>query len=169
MASIFIPARGCVYSPNASSGGKGFYALKPPLRGTASTPILIEGVDAVMNDIVFPVATLDEKKFFFVMGDDFGNVSVNGLALLGTHDTGGQSFAAVKKYFDTNRSSKSKKPIIASCPGGVQVQFYLTGLTVARADPEYNVQFFQLRGVVVEPSSAGGGAGRTLLGRARQT
>lgn len=155
MSEIFIPARGCVYSSkNGSGGGKGFYALKPELRGPADSPILIEGVDAVMNDIVFPVTTLDEKKYLFVMGDDFGNISVNGVVLLGTRDTGGQSFAEVKKYFDQNRSSKLKKPIIASCPGNVQVQFYLTGLTVSKADPEFHILFFQLRGIVVEPKSA---------------
>lgn len=154
MSEIFIPARGCVYSPKATSGGKGFYSLKPALTGSKETPILIEGVDAVLNDIVFPVATLDEKKYFFVMGDDFGNISVNGIALLGTKDTGGASFAKVKQYFDDNRSSKKKKPIIASCPGSVQIQFYLTGLTISKADPEFHIQFFQFRGIVVEPKKA---------------
>lgn len=154
MSQIFIPARGCVYSPKGSSGGKGFYALKPELTGPSESPILIEGVDAVMNDIVFPVTTLDEKKYLFVMGDDFGNISVNGVVLLGTRETGGKSFASVKKYFDTNRSSVLKKPIIASCPGNVQVQFYLTGMTISRADPEFHIQFFQFRGVLVEPKSA---------------
>lgn len=154
MSKIFIPARGCVYTPKSTSGGKGFYALKPALTGSSEAPILIEGVDAVLNDIVFPVATLDEKKYFFVMGDDFGNISVNGMALLGTRDAGGKSFAKVKQYFDANRSSKKKKTIIASCPGNVQIQFYLTGLTVSKADPEFHIQFFQFRGIIVEPKKA---------------
>ncbi len=154
MAKVFIAARGCVYVTGGTSGGKGFYKLKPDLSsGSPDSPILIEGVDGVLQDIVFPVATLDDKKYFFTMGDDFGNVGVSGMVLLGTSDSKGQAFNAVRQYFESNRSAKSGSPIEVSCPGSSVLPFYLTSLVISRADPEYHIQFFQLRGIGVEPKS----------------
>lgn len=154
MADIMVPARGCVYVAGKSSGGRGFYALNPPLRGLSDSPILLEGVDSVLQDIVFPVAALDEKKYFYTMGDDFGNVSVSGVVLLGRSETKGAAFARVKKYFDANRSIVRKSPITVSCPGNVSLKFYLTSMVISRADPEFHLQFFQMRGVLAEPKKA---------------
>lgn len=149
-----VPARGCVYVAGKSSGGRGFYALNPTLSGSAESPILLEGVDSSLQDIVFPVATLDEKKYFYTMGDDFGNISVSGVVLLGKSETKGAAFSKVKKYFEANRSITRKSPITISCPGNVSLRFYLVSLLISRADPEFHLQFFQFRGVLVEPKKA---------------
>jgi hypothetical protein len=154
MADILIPSKGCVYATKRSSGAQRFYSLEPNLEGSAESPIIIEGVDSTLQDIVFPVATLDEKKYFYVMGDDFGNVSVNGVVLLGTSESKGAAFGAVRDYFEANRSIVSMKPISVSCPGNVKLKFYLTALTISKADPQFNLQFFQLRGVLAEPKKA---------------
>jgi hypothetical protein len=151
MAEIMIPSRGCVYIAGASSGGQGFYALNPSLSRASTSPILIEGVDTTLKDIVFPVATLDHKKYLYTMGDDFGDVAVNGVVLLGKSDDKGLAFAFVKKYFEAHRSAAYKKPITISCPGNVNIKFYLTSLMITRADPEFHLQFFAFRGLVAEP------------------
>jgi hypothetical protein len=153
MANTFIAAKGCVYIAGSNSS-KGFYQLSPPLRGTPESPILLEGVDATLQDIVFPVATLDDKKYLYTMGDDFGNVGINGMILLGSSDAKGGSFAMMKKYFDTYRSSARKTPIKVSCPGSTTIVFYLTSLVISKADPEFHIQFFQMRGISVEPKKA---------------
>jgi hypothetical protein len=154
MAEILVPSRGCVYIPTKSRAGKGFYALKPDLRGQADSPILIDGADITDQDTVFPVATLDDEKFVFVMGADFGNVAITGMALLGRADQGGRAFRQVVEYFTKNRASAEGKPITVSMPGQSTLKVILTSLTVAKPDPEYHIQYFQLRGVGVEPLKA---------------
>lgn len=154
MAEILVPARGCVYVPSRSRAGKGFYALKPDLRGQADSPILLDGVDLTDTDTVFPVAALDGEKFLFCMGEDFGNVSITGMALLGRADQGGVAFRQVVEYFNTHRASASGKPVTVSMPGNTSMKVILTSLTVAKPDAEYHVQYFQLRGVGVEPLKA---------------
>lgn len=150
-----IPSRGCVYVAKQGSGAaRGFYSLKPELKGSDESPILLAGVDATLQDIVFPVVTLDEKKYFYTLGDDFGNIGVNGMVLLGPSESRGEAFNAVMRYFQKNRVSALEKPISISCPGNVTINFFLTALTVSRADPEFHIQFFQLRGNVVEPKKA---------------
>lgn len=154
MAEIFIPSKGCVYVTKTGSGGQRFTELEPALKGGRDSPIILNGVDATLQDLVFPVATLDARKFFYVMGDDFGNVSVSGMVLLGTSENQGAAFGAVKAYFEKFRSVVSKTPITVSCPGNVKLKFYLTALTIAHADPEFNIQYFALRGVLTEPKKA---------------
>lgn len=148
--------------PGQSRGGGGFYALQPALRGSAESPILIEGVDANLTDIVYPVATLDENKYLFVMGEDFGNITVSGVALLGKAELNGMAFRKVKDYFDSNRSSAGggkNPPITASLPGDVALKFYLTRLAVGKPDPEFHLQFFSFGGIIAEPSNSGSANG----------
>lgn len=154
MSEIMIPARGCVYMPRGSRAGSGFYKLEPALVGPADSPILIEGIDAAMSDIVYPVSTLDEKQYMFVMGQDFGNITVQGVALLGRAELNGQSLKIVREYWDSHRSSaKDSAPISASLPGDVKLKFYLTGIAISKPDAEFHIQFYQLRGIVAEPKA----------------
>lgn len=143
--------------PRKSRGGDGFYQLEPPLRGDKDSPILIEGVDASLNDITYPVTTLDEKNFLFVMGKDFGNITVSGVALLGKAELNGKAFSKVKAYWEANRSSAGtgeNPPITASLPGDEKLKFYLTGIAVSKPDPQFHLQYFILRGVIAEPKKA---------------
>lgn len=153
MGQIFIPAKGCVYVP-VSNGGSGFYALNPSLDGEANAPIIINGTDTADSDSIFPVATLDSKKFVFVMGEDFGNLSITGMVLLGKSDQGGASFRKVVDYFASNRVGVRETPLTLSMPGRTSIKFMLHSLAVAQADPQFNIQYFQLRGIGVTPVSA---------------
>jgi len=154
MATEFIATRGCVYTVERAGGGQGFYSLSPDLNGSESAPVLIESVDATLQDVVFPVSTLDKKKYLYVMGDDFGNVGVSGAVLLGESGNGGGGFNTVIDYFKANRASAKETPITISGPGGVSLKCHLTAFVLSRADPEFNIQFFQFRGLIVEPKQA---------------
>lgn len=153
MAKVFIAARGCVFRPTTSSVGNGFYRLNPDIPSPADTPILIDGIDNEEGDIVFPVATLDSKRFVYEMGEDFGGIQVSGMAILGKADRNGQSFAKVRDYFNQHRVATSGTPVTASLPGNVTYRFYLTKFLITRPDPEFHIQFFSYRGVVVEPAT----------------
>lgn len=150
MPLTFIPARGCVFRP-MSSTNRGFYALSPAIPSPRATPILIDGVDNEEGDTVFPMATLDSKKYLYVLGEDFGGIQISGAALLGKASEGGKAFALVKNYFQKHRVSASGEPITASLPGNVSYRVYLTRFLVARPDPEFHIQYFSFRGVVVDP------------------
>lgn len=154
MAQILIPARGCVYRPHKTRAGAGFYALEPALRGGAGSPILIDGIDATDQDIVFPVTTLDEKKYLYVMGEDFGNLTISGLALLGKAEAGGQAFRELVAYFNAHRVNRGMAPISVSFPGSVHQKVYLTAVVIGKPDPEFHIQPFQFRAIVAEPKKA---------------
>lgn len=151
MAQILIPSKGCVYFAQQSRAGSGFYDLDPPLRGNADAPILIDGVDGGDQDIVFPVVTLDDKKFLYTMGEDFGRITITGMALLGKAEQGGQAFSTVVSYFNTHRVSRSKEPISVSYPGKVSQKVYPYALIVAKPDPEFHIQFFQIQAIIATP------------------
>jgi hypothetical protein len=154
MPEIFIPARGCVYNPRKTRAGSGFYALEPALRGNAESPILIDGIDSTDQDIIFPVTTLDEKKYLYVQGEDFGNVTISGVALLGKAEQGGRAFATIVSYFNAHRVNRGMVPIAVSFPGSVSQKVYLTAIVVAKPDPEFHIQPFMFRGIVAEPKKA---------------
>ena len=154
MPEILIPARGCVYNPRKTRSGAGFYALDPSIRGNAESPILIDGIDSTDQDIIFPVTTLDEKKYLYVQGEDFGNIAIGGVALLGKAEQGGRAFRALIGYFNAHRINRSMAPITASFPGSVSQKVYLTAIVIAKPDPEFHIQPFQFRGIVAEPKKA---------------
>lgn len=156
MSLEFRAAKGCVYSVGRQRSG-GFYDLSPSLaairlnsEGTGSA-ILMDGVDGGENDSIFLVKTLDKKKFLYVFGDDFGDLTIRGIALLGKSDLGGQAFNQVKRYFDTHRVSVSGKPIKVSMPGAVSLRCYLHQLIIGAPDPIHHAQPFMFRATVVTP------------------
>jgi hypothetical protein len=154
MSELFIPSKGCVYIARRSRTGSGFYDLKPVLRGYENAPILLDGVDGGDQDIVFPVVTLDDKKFLFSMGEDFGKLSITGMACLGKSEQGGKSFASVVSYFQRHRVSRSSAPITISFPGNVSQKAYPYSLVVAKPDAEFHIQYFQIQAIVATPLKA---------------
>jgi hypothetical protein len=152
MGQSFIAARGCVYKVSSGNGGsKGFYDIRPAISSTSgNSPVVIEGVDLTDQDIVAPVATVDNFKVIYTAGTDFGQVRINGLCLLGSVDdaNAGQAFAAISSYFNANRVSRKKAPISVSLPGGNAYNVYLTGLAVGQPDTQFNIQPFTLFGLL---------------------
>jgi hypothetical protein len=139
-----------VYRVGGSSG-KGFYALQPELRGTASEPIIILGTDASIGDIAVPVVTLDDEQYIYTMGKDIDGITITGSIILGKSSTGGKAFDKVKTYFAKHRVSVSKKPITLSLPGSAYIRFYLTKMVIGQADPEFHIQSFMFRGHAISP------------------
>jgi hypothetical protein len=152
MAKILIPSKGCVYYPRGRRMA-GFYQLFPALRASDRTPIIITGVDADEGDSVVPKATLDDKKFLFVMGEDFGNITISGVALLGQVQEQGRSNRVLRSYFQQHRTTRREQPVLLSMPGHVAAAVYLTRIVIAQPDPEFHIQPFMFRCISVEPKS----------------
>lgn len=149
MLSLFS-ARGCVYAFNQGSGQtRGFYALNPQLAGESTSPVLILGISVNDEDIVLPKPTLDKFKILYSFGQGFGQVQIQGLALLGPSGGGGGSAVAkVTEYFQAHRTSSSAEPIGVSLPGRVAYRVYLTALAVGQTDAQFHTQQFLIGGLL---------------------
>jgi len=152
MALVMKSAKGCVYTVRRGSS-RGFYALRPGLSGASSAPILMDGVDGGEQDAIFRVKTLDRSKFIYVFGDDFGDLTIRGIALLGRSSEGGRTFSRVYNYFQANRISAKRTPITVSMPGSASMKCYLTQLLIGSPDASFHVQPFAFRGTSVSPKS----------------
>lgn len=128
---------------------RGFYSLRPNLRGPAHAPILLDGVDGGERDAIFPTATLDRKKYLYVFGDDFGEISIRGVALLGMSSTGGRTFSIVYNYFQANRVSNRSAPITVSLPGTAHMKCHIHQMAIGSPDHQFHAQPFAFRATAV--------------------
>lgn len=153
MAESFLSTRGCVYkfTYSGSGSGAGLFSISPNFpSGDASSPILIDGIDLTDQDIIFPVVTVENFKVIYTFGSDYGSCRIMGSCLLGAANVAGAggSFGRVMRYFETNRISKKKAPIMVSMPGSKAYNVYLTGLNVGQPDANFNIQPFAFMGIV---------------------
>lgn len=126
------------------------FALSPNLEGTEESPILLQSVQ-IKSDIVHTsVLCLDGTKILYVFGQEFGDISVGGLALLGKGGVG-DALAEVYDYFKTNAAvDGTSEPVSASLPGNVSYKFYLLGIMIQDPNPELQYFPFTLTGKIVE-------------------
>lgn len=147
--TLFRSAKGCVYTVRRGSS-RGFYDLRPALRGSAGAPILMDGVDGGEQDSIYRAVTLEKKKYLYVFGDDFGEISIKGLALLGKSDSGGATFSKIDSYFQKHRVSRSSKPILVSLPGNSHLRCYLHQWAIGAPDHQFHAQPFMFRATAVK-------------------
>lgn len=139
MASFF-PAAGCVYSPTGS--GSGAYALTGLQSGV---PILIQGATLNDTDIVLPTVCLNGLRLVYAFGRDFGEVGVNGMALLGEGGKG--QVDTLKSYVDGRRTSSSGSAVYLSTPvGGYRI--FVIGFGLGMPDSDYQIQPFVIYGKI---------------------
>lgn len=145
---FFASAKGCVYVPNAVAGA-GFYALDGLSGGGASSPIMILNAGVNDTDIVLPVATLNNKKILYTFGRGFGNVAVNGMILLGPNGKSA-NLGTLLGWFGSHRASAGGGAVNLSFPGGAY-KIYVVGMVLSEADPQFNIQYFQIAGLIASP------------------
>lgn len=154
MAENFFPSRGCVYAVNTGNGGAGFYQLEGlKTGGSGASPVLITGADFDANDIVSPHAALNNKRILYVFGEDFGNVSVYGMLLLGQAAGEATAMRTLMSWFLNNKVSVKEGPVNLSVPGN-KFAMYVHGIKLAGVDPEFNTQQFSIVGIRVPPSGS---------------
>lgn len=149
MSDVFQAAKGCVYVPT-NEGGGGAYSLSGLSRGGNNSPILILGASLTDIDVVLPVTTLNKLKILYTFGEGFGNVSVNGIILLGSGG-GGSSLSSVTSWFSGKRVSSGQSTADLSFPGGAY-RLYVTGFGLGDPDPQFNIQPFMIYGLVASPA-----------------
>ena len=135
-------------------GGPGFYSVEG-LKSDGENPVLIQSINSTERDIVYKVNTLDRFKVLYRFGEDFGQIIVNGLILLGHSDSPKKGVGVVNRWFADNRVTNTKNPVGIALPGGVGFKAYILSLTFGNVDPEFHIQDFKITGLVAEPSEKG--------------
>ena len=126
------------------------FKLSPALTGSDTSPILLQAVNIASNVVHTPVLCLDGTKIVYVFGEDFGDISVGGLALLGKGGVG-VALAEVAAYFKANAAvDGNAKTVSVSLPGNVSYKFYLLGAVIQDPNPELQYFPFMLTGKIVE-------------------
>lgn len=146
--SNLLSARGCVYdaSGGGDAGGSGWFNVRG-LSGTPEAPLLFQGVQLGFASLFQPVIALDNNKFIYTFGKDFGQITVFGEALLGPAGAGSDGIAPVLAFFETNQVAVSKTTIRVSCQQkGYAV--YLTGVQVGQCDPDLHIMPFSYNGLI---------------------
>lgn len=150
---LIMPAKGCVHYVRRDNS-ENFYAINPPLKGSEKSPIIIDGAETVNKDSVFAVSTLDDKQFLYTFGKDFGDYVISGRILLGESTNGSEGMRPLVTWFKTNRLTNRTRPIYLAEPGGKAVAVAITQLAIGRPDPQFNIQVFSIRGLLIEPPAA---------------
>jgi len=153
MAS-FEFARGCVYridqSGTGGNSGSSIVKLTPSFPSAADSPILVSGVQINDRDLVLPVVTLDGYRILYSFGEDFGNFSIVGVALLGAVGGQGKALGGVVDWFKSNRVSRLEEAVTVSLGGGGSYKVFMTSLSIAEADTEFHIQPFMVTGHIAE-------------------
>ena len=149
--AVIVPCRGFnyKYSP-AGGGGKGFYRVDGLTTGNDANPILILGVSVKDDDVVLPVITLENTRVLYTFGASFGEVTVNGVILLGQSGQAGSGLSTIIEFFNNKRVSKSKAAVAVTGPSASWNVFML-GLTVQDVDPQFNTQGFSFICNIAQP------------------
>jgi len=148
---IILPSKGCVHFVRRGES-ENFYGINPPLAGSATAPIIIDGAETTARDNVFAVSTLDSKQFIYTFGRDFGDFSISGRILLGNGVDARRGMQPLLTWFEQNRiSTKAATPISFNEPGETAVKLAVTALSISRPDPEFNIQVFVISGIRIEP------------------
>jgi len=142
-----------VFSDSDDSGrSSGFYELEPPIPEADGSKALIQGVPLGFHEIVQPTVTLDDKRTLYVFGSAWNEISVSGILLLGQADTKGAQLSKLIEWYNSNRVSEKRDSVRVSL-GTSGVNAYVTGLTLAEADPRTNTQRFNIKMLTAEIQS----------------
>jgi hypothetical protein len=152
MGNSYFGARGCVYVvPGQGSGNAGLYKIDGFPAADPDAPVLLQSVEITDNDIVMPVATMNNFKVVYTFGQDFGNLVIGGEILLGpTGDLAG-GLKNLINWFNVNRVSVLLAPVSVSLPGGAAYKAYVQGLQIGRVDPELCTVPFGISAIIAEP------------------
>lgn len=151
MSSSILCARGTVLSYGSKS--KGIYDIAGLTTKKGDYPLLIDSVTFGKKDIMLMMSCLNNVKVIYSFGQDFGNVAILGKILLGPIAGGGKSehMRGLLNWFETNRSSKKKKPVSVSILGQERAEkFYLQSLQLGDPVTEFHIQPFVISGILLE-------------------
>lgn len=147
----YLCARGSVIN-GLPKNGAGIYAVSGLESKKGQYPLLITGISFDKQDLLLPVACLNNVKVLYSFGEGFGQVVIRGQILLGPQAGGGSTshVQGLIDWFQSKRVSKSRTPVKLSVLRSGAVRAYLNSLQIAEADSQFHIQQFAMGGVLVE-------------------
>jgi hypothetical protein len=147
----FLSGRGAVYVVSSDKSSK--YSLKPPLpKGKENAACIITGYSLNETEITSKIACLNDQRVLYSFGKAFGEIHVSGELLLGEagKTTDSSMEYDLRDYYDKNRVSKLDDSIGFSAGKTLTMDFFLTGLSIANYNLEFEILPFTLVGTLVK-------------------
>lgn len=147
-SSSYFATRGCYYRVLGDKESPQFYQLNPKMD--APCPVLyndvvIQGRDHVAKQICF-----NGIRNAAIVSKDFGEITIAGIALLGSVENAKQFGSAFKKYVEQIRVYNYEKECMISSKGSGAWKFLCEAYQLGRINPEYNIQDFSLGGALID-------------------
>lgn len=142
--SIYVP-KGCVYT--AIGGDSPYWQLSTGLPG--SCPAWITSANLTATDLIATMPCFSNIKTAGIIGRNFGQASIQGVALLGSVDNLAGFEGAFQALMDTSRASSSGKQNSLSSKGGANYKILINGYAMGNLDPERNILNFTITALVL--------------------
>lgn len=152
---LFIPSSGAVIGVDNSTASKSYIEIRPSIKEDPKSNgvILLDDFLLGSTDNAIPKSALEDKHAVYLYGKTFTPAELSGTIYLGckdTNDSNGEksktSINTVKKWFNENRVSKTKKPIKISLLNNNKYQVFIISLQFSNPDPKFNAVKFIIKG-----------------------
>lgn len=154
MSASILGDPGCFLISKRSSQGSsaGAIALEPDISlRSPNNAVLIMDVRLEENDDIAPITCMGNRKIIYTYGKNFGNVSIDGIVLMGPNVAQDQGVNRVLSYFRWMRLATRGAPVSLSMGKTGQAFFVgLTGFVMGQVDRQFHVQPFALSGIKTE-------------------
>lgn len=145
--TTYFSSRGCYYLVNGSSAPSG-WSVSPAIP--APCPVLYQGGDIQGRDNVAKSVCFNDVRVAAATGKDFGTLSVQGIALLGSAGNSANFGGALRSWFQSARLSKSGRAAMFSSSVSGSHSFLAEWYTIGNIDPQYNILNFGLGGACLD-------------------
>jgi len=156
---MILSARGAFYQVSlldATNSSKSVYAVDKLTINVDTTspksPILIDGIRTRESDIVSRTPCLNNFKVYYSFGQNFGDISVSGVVLLGPMgDVNTDGVKRLRDFFAKYRVSEYQQTIVVNAMDK-SYSMFLEGIQIMEVDRDYHVMPFALFGTQVDLS-----------------
>lgn len=145
--NTYFSTRGCYYLVSGSPAGSG-WSVSPGIGSPC--PMLYQGGSIVGRDNVAKSICFNDVRVAAATGKAFGELSVSGIALLGSAHATANFGAALKGWFQTARLYKSGRAAMFSSAASGGHSFLPEWYQLGDVDEEYNIQQFSFGGACLD-------------------
>lgn len=145
--NTYFSTRGCYYLVSGNPAGSG-WSVSPGIGSPC--PVLyqggnIQGRDHIARDVCF-----NDVRIAAATGKDFGDISIQGIALLGPASSTADFGSALKGWFQGARLSKSGRAAMFSSAASGAHSFLPEWYTLGNINTEYNILDFGFGGLCLD-------------------
>ena len=147
MDNTYFSARGCYYLVSGSPAGSG-WSVSPMIGG--GCPVLYQGGSITGRDNVAKSVCFNDVRVAAATGKAFGELTVQGMALLGNVNNTANFGANLTGWFKGNRVSQNGRAAMFSSAAAGAHTFLLEWYNLGQIDDHYNIQHFSFGGACLD-------------------